>query len=111
MLLFYSAECGLKHLIMKDRGQKTTATIAGEFGHNIRSLIAAAQISRSELAQAGGGAVAVPEIRRAGAAGNISLSEFHTAMRYGIDLEGDDEVGATQFFDKLALALKKRIFA
>ncbi|WP_146184161.1 hypothetical protein [Caulobacter sp. HMWF025] len=111
MLLFYSAECGLKHLVMKDRGQKTTAAVAGEFGHNIRALIAVAQISRSELAQAGNGPVTVPDIRKSGESNTISLSEFHVAMRYSVDLQGDDEAKALQFFDKLTSALKGRLFA
>lgn len=111
MLLFYSSECGLKHLIMKDRGQKTTAIVAGEYGHTIRAMIAAARISRSELAQSGNGVVMLPQIRKKGSGDAISLSEFHTAMRYGIDLENDDEAKATYFFDELASALKKRIFS
>lgn len=111
LLLFYSAECGLKYLIMLEAGQRTTAQVAGRYGHNVNALVAAAKISRSELAQAGIGTVNLPRIRKAGASETIPLSEFHTAMRYSVDLQGNDEADATKFFDTLAWALKKRILA
>jgi len=67
ILLFYSAECGLKYLIMSNRGQRTTKEVAAEFGHNISRLIGEARIARSELSQPGNGTVTMPAIHKAGA--------------------------------------------
>jgi len=109
MLLFYSSECGLKHIIMNDQGHRNSAIVASSFGHNIRSLVAEAKISRSELAQGPGSEVTFPNLRKKGEAAMLSLSDFHVAMRYGIELDADDETNAMMFFDRLTTALKKRL--
>jgi hypothetical protein len=110
MLLFYSNECGLKHLIMADQGHRTSAQVA-QIGHNVARLIAEARISRSELTQSGTGQVTVPRIRKHGTMEECSFNEFHTAMRYGVDLDPDDHKNAEDFLASLASALRKRLTA
>ncbi|HEX4506822.1 MAG TPA: hypothetical protein VH722_13915, partial [Alphaproteobacteria bacterium] len=106
MLLFYGAECGLKHLVMVDKGFKTSAEVAQQFGHDIRRLVAEAKIARSEIAQGGGGSITFPEIRKSGDTNLIPISEFHAAMRYSIDLEANGAEEAASFFDGLCSALR-----
>lgn len=108
MLLFYSAECGLKALVMAAGGHRDTSMVAGTYGHNLRALVAAAGLSPSELKQASK-AVIFPNISmKSGKA--LGLGDFHVAMRYGIDLSAGSYDDMSKFLDVLTAALRKRLF-
>ncbi|WP_238257610.1 hypothetical protein [Methylorubrum podarium] len=109
ILVFYSVECGLKSLIMDDRGEKSSKTVGPKFGHNIRSLIAEARISAAELGLVANAAISIPTIRHGSGGQEISFSDVHTAWRYGVSLEAAGELAATAFLDSLVSALRKRL--
>lgn len=82
LLLFYAAECGLKSVYMLQNNLKVSdeargnARSARNYGHNIRGLIQALNISRSSIK-------APPPIvvERTGQVGDTAI--LHEAWRYG----------------------------
>lgn len=82
LLLFYAAECGLKAIYMLRNNLKTTDEVRGNalsarsYGHNIRNLIQALNISRASIR-------ACPQIviKRTGQVGDPAI--LHEAWRYG----------------------------
>jgi hypothetical protein len=82
LLLVYCAECGLKAAYMLQNSLKMTdesrggALSARSFGHNIRSLIQALNISRSSIK-----APPAIVVERTGQSGDPAI--LHEAWRYG----------------------------
>lgn len=107
ILTFYSVECGLKFIIMNDRGYKSTAEVHA-IGHNLRRLLQEAGISPSELASTGA-TFDIPEVCRESTGEVISISEWHTAWRYGLDVTEKRNGAAHSFLNSVISALQKRV--
>lgn len=91
LLLFYAAECGLKAVYMLQNNLRVadeargSARSARSYGHNIRGLIQALNISRTSIK-------AFPQIviERTGQSGDTAI--LHEAWRYGEKIQDSNAV-------------------
>lgn len=86
LLLFYGLECGLKALIMKERGADITSalTLIAQIGHDLRECLKAL------------GAPATLKLSstktRQRKVQTVSNPMLHQAFRYGVELENNAEI-------------------
>jgi hypothetical protein len=91
LLLFYAAECGLKHVYMSRNNLKDTseergsAVSARSYGHDLKRLVTALNIPRASI----GNAPAIV-FRRSQDRGEVSV--LHQAWRYGVEIDATDEL-------------------
>ncbi|MDZ5650345.1 hypothetical protein [Nitrospirillum sp. BR 11828] len=82
LLLFYAAECGLKAAYMLQNNLKNTSEVRGgaksarSYGHDLRSLIHALNISRMTIKPH-----PLITVSRTGSSGDVTI--LHEAWRYG----------------------------
>lgn len=89
LLLFYSAECGLKAELMRRRGLRDTAQLPEDLRtHDLRALARELRLSRETQEALRG--CARPRINGR-ALQKVEPQALHEAWRYGADLEADDE--------------------
>ncbi|MFI9565213.1 hypothetical protein [Streptomyces rishiriensis] len=89
LLLFYSAECGLKAEVMRQRGLRDTSQLSEELRtHDLRAL--AQELRLSPEAQDALKGCARPRINGR-ALQKVESHALHEAWRYGADLEADDQ--------------------
>ncbi|MEW1828926.1 hypothetical protein [Streptomyces sp. NPDC088196] len=89
LLLFYSAECGLKAEVMRRRGLRDTSQLPEELRtHDLRAL--AQELRLSPETQDALKGCARPRVNGR-ALQKVESHALHEAWRYGADLEADDE--------------------
>lgn len=100
LMLFYSAECGLKAEILTRSGSRDTTQLPGQLrSHDLRELAKELRLPASSWN-------ALTACRRRGARGGaaqaakpappVDSSSLHQAWRYGADLDPEDETRALQ---------------
>lgn len=90
LMMFYAAECALKHAYMMENGLKNTSDsrsgkrAASDFKHNLMRLIEELRIPRSQLAPP------VAVLQRVDA--KCELQDLHQAWRYGEKVADSDRL-------------------
>ncbi len=89
LLLFYSAECGLKAEVMRRRSLRDTSQLSEDLRtHDLRSL--ARELKLSPETQNALKGCARPRVNGR-ALQRVESHALHEAWRYGADLEPDDQ--------------------
>lgn len=85
LLLFYSAECGLKERLIRRGNHMDTTGIPEHLHHDLRKLAKNLRI---------GGAIdlrALDRCRRHGRQDRVEVRELHEAWRYGVRIRTEDQ--------------------
>jgi len=84
LLLFYAAECGLKAVLVRSKGARSTAGL-DELTHNFGSMLRDLKIPPTVVS-------APPRFKLIGdASGSFDSHDAHQAWRYGADVDRLDE--------------------
>jgi len=84
LLLFYAAECGLRYVQLRRSSLRNTERL-GELDHDLVGLIKTLNLPLSALGE-------LPSLRFSRRRGeSCSPSDAHSAWRYGVRIDADDE--------------------
>ncbi|MDP4210460.1 MAG: hypothetical protein Q8928_16745 [Bacteroidota bacterium] len=104
LLLFYTVECGLKHLFLKNNKTVKKQTIKDfDIGtHDLFDLISFCKIPRS---------ISIKSQSRTNrnSKESIPLKEIHQAWRYGVTLKQEDEIEVVANLKNLVVYIEERI--
>lgn len=114
LLLFYSVECGLKSILLKQQHLRSTAQIQDQtlLSHNFAPLVKELRLPRSIVGEIGDTndktQPRLPNFRLCKDSSSWQMSEVHQAWRYGIPVDPQDQEILVEWLENVCNWIKEQ---